>query len=112
MYNVSLRAVWSLQSRLNQTRLLQTAHRRVLSAIVTRSGAAPTGTSTGPPALVTGAGGRRSGAGMLGHEGRAPDSFCGVIYDPGGELKFFCPPQTGLSNEADALFIIKAAKSF
>lgn len=40
----------------------------------------------------------------------APDGFCGVIYDPGGELKFSCPPQTELSDETDALFIIKAAK--
>lgn len=79
---------------------------------MTRSGVAPTarGHQHAPACvLLTGADGRRSRAGMLGHEGRGPDSFCGVIYDPGGELKFFCPPQTGLSNEADALFIIEAA---
>lgn len=34
-----------------------------------------------------------------------------MIYDPGGELKFSCPPQTELSNETVALFIIKAANS-
>lgn len=48
---------------------------------------------------------------MSGREGLAPDSFCAVIYDPGAELKSFCPPQTEPSNEADALFIIKAAQS-
>lgn len=99
----------------NTAALCQTALRHVPGSIVARSGVAPTapGHQHGPaPVLVTGAAGRRSRAGMLGHEGRAPDSLCGVIYDPGGELKFLCPPQTGLSNEADALFIIKAAKSF
>lgn len=57
--------------------------------------------------------GRRSrgGSGVSGREGPAPDSLCGVIYDPGGELKFSCPPQTQLSNETDALFIIKAPNS-
>lgn len=60
-----------------------------------------------------GVNGRRSrgGSGVSGREGPAPDSLCGVIYDPGGELKFSCPPQTQLSNETDALFIIKAPNS-
>lgn len=54
----------------------------------------------GPPA----------GSGESGREGPGPDGVCGVIYDPGGEPKLSCPPQTALSNEKDALFSIKAAQ--
>lgn len=51
---------------------------------------------------------RAKGASPLGSS--TLDSSLGLIYDPRGETKFPCPPQTAQTNETDALFIIAGAK--
>lgn len=52
---------------------------------------------------------RARGASRLGSP--TPDSSLCLIYDPRGETKFPCPPQTAQTNETDALFIIAGAKT-
>lgn len=55
-----------------------------------------------------GSGKRAKGASPLGSS--TLDSSLRLIYDPRGETKFPCPPQTAQTNETDALFIIAGAK--
>lgn len=55
--------------------------------------------------------GSREGAKVASRLGSpTPDSSLRLIYDPRGETKFPCPPQTAQTNETDALFIIAGAK--